>query len=125
MFSPFGSPGWPRPIRSRQPSSVPHSSRSQFSCSTISSASRAALFSACSLPNLFVGGQHAAPFLAKLIRYFTYVATQFKNVLYQNCAFCCFSTQCPSSAKTTTFHATPSPYSALTTSPALVNSTLY
>src|SRR5260370_15119550 len=52
-------------------------------------------------------------FPAKSIRYFTYVATQSKNVLYQNCAFCGFSTQCPSSGKTTSFDGTPCRCSAL------------
>src|SRR5438876_929937 len=55
----------------------------------------------------------AAASLANSIRYLTYVASQSKNVLYQNCAFCGFSTQWPSSGKTTSFDGTPCRCSAL------------
>src|SRR5205807_2118923 len=40
-------------------------------------------------------------------------ASQSKNVLYQNWLFCGFSTQCPSSGKTTSFDGTPCRCSAL------------
>src|SRR5881296_3417385 len=54
MSSPFGLPGWPRLIPLPQPSSLPHSSRSQPSCFTIFFVSRAALSGACLLLNVFV-----------------------------------------------------------------------
>lgn len=46
-------------------------------------------------------------------RYLRYSASQSRNVLYQNCAFCGLSTQWPSSGKTTSFDGTPWRCSAL------------
>jgi hypothetical protein len=53
---------------------------------------------------------NTTPFLNS---YFTYAASQSKNVLYQNCEFCGFNTQCPSSGNTTSFDGTPCRCSAL------------
>src|SRR5260370_15186004 len=63
------------------------------------------------------------PQLARLIRYFTYVASQSRNVLYQNWLFCGFKIQCPSSGKTTNFDGTPCPCTALQNSSDCVNGT--
>src|SRR5580704_6559244 len=52
--------------------------------------------------------------------HFKYIASQSKNVLYQNCAFCGFKIQCPSSGKTTSFDGTPCRCSALKNSKACV-----
>src|SRR5260370_5929882 len=60
-----------------------------------------------------VGARHIAPFVTRLMRYFIYCVSQSKNVLYQNWLFCGFSTQCPSSGKTTSFAGTPLPSSPL------------
>jgi len=39
-------------------------------------------------------------------RHFKYVASQSRNVLYQNWLFCGFEIQCPSSGKTASFEGT-------------------
>ena len=48
--------------------------------------------------------------------YFTYVANQSKNVLYQSWLFCGFNIQCPSSGNTINFDGTPCRCSALNNS---------
>src|SRR6266478_3554452 len=45
--------------------------------------------------------------------YFTYIATQSRNVLYQNWLFRGFKTQWPSSGNTTSFEGTPCRWSVL------------
>ena len=52
--------------------------------------------------------EESAPHCSRAARdYFTYVASQSRNVLYQSWLFCGFSTQCPSSGKTRSLEGTP------------------